>query len=123
MGYLAYILAVLSLLFRDTRGMTFNQAVKVILDTAGSINGFFFTAALVILGVMILVIIISAFAGSGGGVTVGGGLAFMVIIFTIGQGIILFLNVAMAESWGPDGITDPVKFIVAAVVTLLIGLS
>lgn len=123
MGYLAYILAVLSLLFRDTHGMTFNQVVKVILDTAGLINGFFFTGALVVLVLMALVAIVSAIGRSDGGMVIGCMLFLQVGLLTIGQGVVLLLNVIMAESWGLEGMTDPVKFLIAAVITLLIGLS
>lgn len=121
MGYLAYVLALGSLLFRDTTGMDFNQTVDLILDIAGSINGFFFTLSLVVLGLSFLTAVISAVRGSDKGTLLGATYAFGVVFLVIGQGVILFLNVAMAESWGPEGVTDPVKFMVAFVLTLFIG--
>jgi len=126
MGYLAYIFSLIWLAFQDTTGLTFNQGTKMFLDQAVIINKWMFWAIigiyLVVGFILLLLFLIKQARLSGIGILSGCWLAFFIFV-PIGQGFVWWMSSGIANTFGLDGIIQPVKFWVLVILTVLIGIG
>lgn len=127
MGYLAYIIALVMVIFSDTRGVSMTQGIDLFLDKAAGINGLFFNVSVVIWIILAVIVTIFFLQGkvsvslraelSSCGCLLLGILTFLPAI----QFVIWKLSEGMAASWGAEGPTDPVRFVAFLLLTLLLG--
>lgn len=124
MGYLAYIISLIWLASQDTIGLNFNQGTKMFLDKAVIVNKWMFWGIIglyVIVGLIILILfLVKHVDRSEIGILSGCSLIFFIFL-PIAQGFVWWMSSGIANSFGPDGIIQPVKFWVLVILTVLIG--
>ena len=125
MGYLAYIISLIWLAVQDTTGLTFNQGTKMFLDKAVIINKWMFWVMIGIYAAILLVLLILFLTKHIGRstISIGGCQMAFLIFLPIFQGFVWWMSTGIANSFGLDGIIQPVKFWVLVILTVLIGIG
>lgn len=127
MSYFAYILALIGLLLKDTKGWPMEKGVSEILNSAASINGTLFWISLVIWVIFLIIAGVTLLLGHrdeilGLGCFCGCGLIFLALL-PIWQFLMWRVSLAMAGAYGPSGATDPVKFWAMVALMLFFGVG
>ena len=117
MGYLAYFIALIWLVFQTTTGMGFNQGLDLFLDKAVEINKIFFFVAIALWVIVLIKAIVSKRK------TTTGCLSIFLLLLPLFQGAIWFMSSQIASSFSQQGIVDPIKFWVLVGISVVIGLS
>ncbi len=132
MCYLAYVIALLAVVFGNTQGMTLTQGADRLLDIAVSVNKVFLWVAIAIWVLLLAMIIIigkgkvhisfSNYHHSLFGCIVLFLMLIVILLPVIQYGLYRF-SMVFASSFGPEGIIEPVKFWACSVVMLIFGLG
>jgi len=137
-GYLAYLTSLTVLAFKDTTGLTFAEGLDIFLDIVTKVNRIMFWVVLFLWSFLILVylgLLVLAFpratstiSTEGRFVVFGGGectgcIGLIMLIALLTQWVVWRCSVVMANSWGPEGYTDPVKFWVMLGIIILLGIG
>jgi hypothetical protein len=126
MGWLAYSIALLALLFSSTKGESFNQGIYSFLNGAAFWNGVMFWIALGIWGIALLIVLGLLVFGNRDlkSMSLGCGCAnFFLVGLPLFQGILWWMSSMMASTWTPGGLVDPVKFWLLVALFFLVGWS
>lgn len=126
MTYIAYVIAILMLLFSNTQGLPFEEGVDRMLDNAVAVQGVMLWIAIAIwIGVVLLVgLHYRSLRKSGDTSATGCGALFAVVAvgYPLYQFVMVKLSMMLANSWGPHGATDPVRFWGVAALMFLFGI-
>lgn len=122
MGYLAYIVAAIMMLFEETSNLTRDEGIDMFLDKAASVNEFIFYAVLVVVAILIAISFILSLMGRSVEIGAGCGCSsMMLLLLPLARFIVWRLSVGMANNWDAAGPTDEVRFYVYLVLTILLG--
>jgi hypothetical protein len=125
MGYFVYFLAaIIVLFFEDTSNLTFEEGADMFLNKAEGINEILFWICLVVWVVAIVLTVASTFFGKGKRLEIfsGCGCVSVVLFFLpIIRLIVWQVNAGMANNWDASGPTDPTRFALYFLITLLLG--
>ncbi len=128
MTYLSFIIALIQVVSKgETEGLSFVQGLDIYLDRVVRIERVFLFISLGLAAVVLLAAFLAMLFGrqygetSAFGFTCGCWIAFLVAIWPILEATTLWIATGLANSVGPESITNPTKFVLLAVLMLLLG--
>jgi hypothetical protein len=120
MNYLFALIAFLSYLGVDTKGMSPNLQMYTYLTKLASVEELFLVifGVVIVIGLVMTVLMSSQAEGAGCGCTV---ILMAVVLFGINL-LCYFLTQGMISSFSPElGVVEPVKFYVCLIIFILLG--
>lgn len=131
MAGLVYIISLIYVAVINTAGLDFTQEADLFLETALKINKWLFLLTLSVTLAVFLIGLITTFifiaAGSkkfiwdklSFGLSCSGCITLSIIFLPLVQGLVYWANYLMASSFDSTGITDPFKFWLGLILTVL----
>ena len=128
MTYLSFIIALIQVISKgETEGLSFVQGLDIYLDRVVRIERVFLFISLAVAAIVFLAAIVAMFFGrqygeaSAFGFTCGCWIVFLVAIWPILEGVTYWIATGLASSVGPEGITNPTKFILLTILMIILG--